>query len=124
MSEIPYTIFDIKELKTTVDHGSASEDNLRETLLKELHICMEYHDFFDYYEESNLICDECRCEVVSRFFLKNVSGTKLCGACFDTTGSNIDDIMYNEFMLFLKQKSSICQILYFKNNEWIHFIVE
>ena len=123
MSKIPYIVIDRLNSEVTVDYESCAEDDLHETLLKELYTCMVYHGFFKCDENDSLECDDCGCRVMLSEYLSKVNGKKLCGACVDTTGATIEGEMFAEFVQFLRDNCSICEILYFVGDEWIRFDV-
>jgi hypothetical protein len=128
MSKIPYIIYD----KSTLEYGCALESELQDILLGELKSSMMYHDFEieedsesesidDSNNESDLICDECECKVISNKYIFVTGDSKLCKAC--SPSININKDIFNRFMKFLEDKDEFCSIIYFKDNEWIKFTV-
>ena len=137
MSTIPYIIIDERSDDTgknekCINYSCAPEEKIKSTLLKELHYCMEYHCFFDNSDDDEfddikeLTCSECECIVISKKFIQNINDVLLCCACnpCETTGNYITKELFEEFIQFLDKKDEICDILYFKNNEWFNFVIE
>jgi hypothetical protein len=137
MSIIPYIINDERGDDTgknekCIHYSSVSEEKLQLTLLKELHYAMEYHCFFDnsdddeYDDIKELTCSECECIVISKKFIHNINDALFCCACnpSETIGNYITKKIFDEFIQFLDKKDEICDILYFKNNEWVNFVIE
>ena len=133
MSKIPYIIYD-KLDESTVEYGSALESELQDILLGELKSSMMYHGFEieedsesesesidDSNNESDLICDECECKVISNKYISVTGDSKLCRACSPSVNINKD--IFNRFMKFLEDNDEFCTIIYFKDNEWIKFTV-
>lgn len=130
MSKIPYIIFD-KLDESTVEYGSALECELQDILLDELTSSMMYHDFEieeddsistdESINESDLICDECECRVISNKYISVTADSKLCSAC--SPSITINKSIFDRFMQFLEDNDEFCTIIYFKDNEWIKFTV-
>ena len=82
---------------------------------------------YDEYDDiKELTCSECECIVISKKFIQNINDVLLCCACnpCETTGNYITKELFEEFIQFLDKKDEICDILYFKNNEWVNFVIE
>ena len=130
MSKIPYIIYE-KLDESTVEYGSALETELQDILLGELKSSMMYHDFEieeedsisidESIDESDLICDECECRVISNKYISVTADSKLCSACSPSITINKD--IFDRFMQFLEDNDEFCAIIYFKDNEWIQFTV-
>ena len=129
---IPYIIIDDRMdsndiCKTTIDYNSVSENELQETLLKELKCCMEFHCFFDNLDnldiDDNLLCDECGCKVMYSKYINIVNERQLCGAC-NPSEHVLNKELFDKFTHFLSNKGESCDILYFKNKKWITFVIE
>ena len=112
------------------------KDNLQETLLKELQLCIEYHEFRFVDEEKlfeiedddesletdeSLECDECGCRVVLKKYITVVNEVKYCCACKPNV--TIDKEIYERFQKFLDRKGSSSEIWYFENGDWVKFTV-
>ena len=130
MSKIPYIIYE-KLDESTVEYGSALECELQDILLDELTSSMMYHDFEieeddsistdESINESDLICDECECRVISNKYILVTADSKLCSAC--SPSITINKSIFDRFMQFLEDNDEFCTIIYFKDNEWIKFTV-
>jgi hypothetical protein len=133
--KIPYIIINKQNKRNSyVEHNSVLEYDLEETLLNELKSCMDNFEFFDSLQEDDidanvdvdldvesLMCDECGCVVTSKKYIHiNSDSSKTCGACTDFV---ITKEIYDKFLSFLDKKGIICNILYFKNNQWSKFVI-
>lgn len=131
--KIPYIVIDTRgQNETNIECESVCKDDLQETLLKVIQECMEYHEFefvdeekiFETDEglEENLECDECGCQVVLKKYITIVNEVKYCGAC--KPNNPIDKRVYERFQKFLDKKSSVSEIWYFDNGDWVKFMAE
>ena len=135
MAKIPYIITHYQNgIKPYIEHNSVSEFNLNETLFNELRSCMDYYEFFNTNNDTNgngtsdnntnedLTCDECGCIVTSKKYIHiNSDLSRTCGACTEFV---ITKEVFNKFVSFLNKKGDEYNILYFKNNQWIKFVVD
>ena len=134
--KIPYIVIDTRgKNETNIECESVCKDDLQETLLKVIQECMEYHEFEFVDEEKifetdenleegleNLECDECGCQVVLKKYITIVNEAKYCGAC--KPNNPIDKRVYERFQKFLDKKSSVSEIWYFDNGDWVKFMAE
>ena len=133
--KIPYIVMDRCNTDVHIECHSVCKDNLQETVIKELHTCMEYHEFrfvdeeklfqldVDEFDDDNDIeCDECGCRVVLEKYITIVNGAKYCGACKPSV--KIDKQLFERFQKFIDRKNETSKIWYFENGEWIIFTVE
>ena len=134
--KIPYIVMDRKNTDVHIECESSCKDNLQETLLKELQLCIEYHEFrfvdeeklFEIDEDDepletdeSLECDECGCRVVLKKYITVVNEVKYCCACKPNV--TIDKEIYERFQKFLDRKGSSSEIWYFENGDWVKFTV-
>jgi len=134
---IPYVIFDVMANDTFIEYGSTSEDELYNCLINEVKRYMEIHDYDDddddndndddneYHNETNLICDECECRVISNKYITFINGKNFCGSCNPLPNDNIivNKETYKRFTKFLQKNGEKCDIIYFKDGKWFDFAV-
>lgn len=138
---IPYVVFDYsKHNDSSIEYGSATNENLYDVLIDILKDYMRRHEFvnntesdsdnesdFDnesdsHYNDSELTCSECGCQVVSKKYITVTDKGKLCSACnpFDII---VDKDVFAKFAKFLKKNGENCDIIYFKDGKWCDFKV-
>jgi formylmethanofuran dehydrogenase subunit E len=143
--KIPYIVIDTRgKGETNIECYSVCKEDLEETLLKVLQECMEYHEFCFVDEEklfevdsvskeelesekslesvAGLECDECGCQVVLEKYITIVNEVKYCGACKPSI--TIDKSIYDRFQKFLDRNSSVSEIWYFEDGDWLKFMIE
>ena len=138
---IPYVVFDYSNHNdSSIEYGSATNEKLYDVLIDILKDYMSRHEFVNntdsdsdsesesdsyddsHYNDSELTCSECGCQVVSKKYIIVTDKGKLCSACnpFDII---VDKDVFAKFAKFLKKNEENCDIIYFKDGKWCDFKV-
>ena len=144
---IPYVVFDYSNHNdSSIEYGSATNEKLYDALIDILKEYMRRHEFVNntesesdsdsdnesesetgshddsHYNDSELTCSECGCQVVSKKYITLTDKGKLCSACnpFDII---VDKNVFAKFAKFLKKNGENCDIIYFKDGKWCDFKV-
>jgi hypothetical protein len=134
---IPYVVFDYSNPNdSSIEYGSATNEKLYDALIELLKDYMRRHEFVNnldsdsedesdsrhdsYYNDSELTCSKCGCQVVFKKYITLTNNGKLCRACnpFDII---VDKEVFINFKKYLKKKNENCDIIYFKDGKWHDF---
>ena len=138
---IPYVVFDYSNHNdSSIEYGSATNEKLYDALIELLKDYMRRHEFVNntdsdsdsedesdshddfHYNDSELTCSECGCQVVSKKYITVTDKGKLCRAC-NTFDIIVDKEVFTKFTKFLKKNGENCDIIYFKDGKWCDFKV-
>ena len=138
---IPYVVFDYSNHNdSSIEYGTATNEKLYDVLIELLKDYMERHEFLNntesdsdsdnesdshddsHYNDSELTCSECGCQVVSKKYITVTDKGKLCRAC-NTFDIIVDKEVFTKFTKFLKKNGENCDIIYFKDGKWCDFKV-
>jgi hypothetical protein len=138
---IPYVVFDYSNHNdSSIEYGTATNEKLYDVLIELLKEYMRRHEFVNntesdsdsdnesdshddfHYNDSELTCSECGCQVVSKKYITVTDKGKLCRAC-NTFDIIVDKEVFTKFTKFLKKNGENCDIIYFKDGKWCDFKV-
>jgi hypothetical protein len=136
---IPYVVFDYSNHNdSSIEYGSATNEKLYDALIDILKDYMSRHEFVNntdsdsdsesdsyddsHYNDSELTCSECGCQVVSKKYITLTDKGKLCSAC-NPLDIIVDKDVFAKFAKFLKKNGENCDIIYFKDGKWCDFKV-
>ena len=138
---IPYVVFDYSNHNdSSIEYGTATNEKLYDVLIELLKDYMERHEFLNntesdsdsdnesdshddsHYNDSELTCSECGCQVLSKKYITVTDKGKLCRAC-NTFDIIVDKEVFTKFTKFLKKNGENCDIIYFKDGKWCDFKV-
>jgi len=138
---IPYVVFDYSNHNdSSIEYGTATNEKLYNVLIDILKEYMRRHEFVNntesdsdsdnesdshddfHYNDSELTCSECGCQVVSKKYITVTDKGKLCSAC-NTFDIIVDKDVFAKFVKFLKKNGENCDIIYFKHGKWCDFKV-
>jgi hypothetical protein len=138
---IPYVVFDYSNHNdSSIEYGTATNEKLYDVLIDILKEYMRRHEFVNntesdsdsdnesdshddfHYNDSELTCSECGCQVVSKKYITVTDKGNLCRAC-NTFDIIVDKEVFTKFTKFLKKNGENCDIIYFKDGKWCDFKV-
>jgi hypothetical protein len=138
---IPYVVFDYSNHNdSSIEYGTATNEKLYDVLIELLKEYMRRHEFVNNtesdsdsdnesdshddsdYNDSELTCSECGCQVVSKKYITVTDKGNLCRAC-NTFDIIVDKEVFTKFTKFLKKIGEKCDIIYFKDGKWCDFKV-
>jgi hypothetical protein len=138
---IPYVVFDYSNHNdSSIEYGTATNEKLYDVLIELLKEYMRRHEFVNNtesdsdsdnesdshddsdYNDSELTCSECGCQVVSKKYITVTDKGNLCRAC-NTFDIIVDKEVFTKFTKFLKKNGENCDIIYFKDGKWCDFKV-